>query len=311
MSEVGRRILPVVLLLVLTGCASRGGFLPPSGEPLAGLPEAHLPRVDVGDKLYFSNGRREWVVGFSDDKVQWRRTGQRSYTRSKNFLIPDIAWDNRTRKGVHLMDIEKDILWPLQAGNSASFSVRMSYLNKENGSQRMYDRQWRCEVDGVERLSVYAGTFDTYRIVCERYSLKGNLSQRRIWHYAPEIEQFISRWDDYPGRRIAYLELTAYQPYVNGMDKRWKRSYWKHLRRAMERYPSGEKLNWYDKESDTLVSITPVRTVKSADGKFCRNYRLNITLKGEARNGAGMVCRDRKGYWKIPKSIWQDSGIRL
>lgn len=222
-----------------------------------------------------------------------------------------MEYESRTRVSSNSIDLERDALWPLEVGNEKRFGAQVSYLNKETGIQSRYDRIWDCEVDGTEKLSVYAGTFETYRITCESYSVKGKLRQRRVWHYAPEIEHLVSRWDDYAGKRISYLELTAYQPYVIAMSSKWKRSYWKRLRRVMENNPAGRSLTWRDKTTGTRVTITPVSTMKSANGIFCRNFRMNITSQGGERSGAGLVCRDEKGYWKIPRSIKSDEGVKL
>ncbi len=298
-------------LLLLSGCVTTRDFFPPSGTALTGMQPAQIPEHGVGDKVYFSNGRREWVIAEKGDDVVWRRTGNRTYTRSSNFLIPDREWESETRLSKHLMDLDPELLWPLKRGNEARYRVQVSYLDKATGSQSFYDRVWDCEVDGAETLSVFAGTFDTYRITCKRYSLKGRMYQRRVWHYAPEIGHFVSRWDDYAGKRTSSLEMTAYQPFVNGMDREWQQGYWKNLRMALEKNLAGRAQSWSDKAAGTKVTITPVRTMKTANGIYCRNYRVDIVMKGKGRKGAGLACRDGKGYWKIPKSIRPDRGVKF
>ena len=73
-----------------------------------------------------------------------------------------------------------------------------------------FKRSWRCVVERTERLTVPAGTFDTYQISCFRYR-PGTTAwrQTRIYHYAPKIGHFVSREDVYaarPGRRIQLIE---------------------------------------------------------------------------------------------------------
>jgi hypothetical protein len=59
----------------------------------------------------------------------------------------------------------------LRAGNAASYSETGTWIGK-GGAESSYRAVWSCAVTGTERVSVMAGDFDTYKIVCKRYYLQ-------------------------------------------------------------------------------------------------------------------------------------------
>ena len=66
---------------------------------------------------------------------------------------------------------------------------------------------------------------------------------------------------------------------------------------------SGERRRWQDRDSGAAVAVRPVRTLQLEDGTYCRNYELEVNAGGRSRLGAGIVCRDDQGRWRVPKKI--------
>lgn len=64
------------------------------------------------------------------------------------------------------------------------------------------------------------------------------------------------------------------------------------LQQALESTISGESLPWLaDGASDGAGAVQPVRTYKSSAGQWCREYRIEVTIDGEARSERGIACR--------------------
>jgi anti-sigma factor RsiW len=64
------------------------------------------------------------------------------------------------------------------------------------------------------------------------------------------------------------------------------------LQQALEGTVSGESLPWLTADDGVgQGSVQPVRTYKSTAGQWCREYRIEVTIEGEARSERGIACR--------------------
>ena len=62
------------------------------------------------------------------------------------------------------------------------------------------------------------------------------------------------------------------------------------LQQALESTVSGESLPWLVADQGE-GSVQPIRTYKSTAGQWCREYRIEVTVDGEARSERGIACR--------------------
>ncbi len=187
------------------------------------LAPAPLPRYAVGQSFAFDDGRRETVLRVRGEFPTWRKNRYSTAVAYRNFLLPSLSWESRTRKSRSRITAPARMLWPLRVGNDQRFEVTQIVEAKGDARPRggkarsAFKHSWRCVVERTERLTVPAGTFDTYRISCFRYRPGTTVwRQTRIYHYAPRVGHFISRRDIYasrPGRRIkltkSSLDRTA------------------------------------------------------------------------------------------------------
>jgi len=197
-----------VLMTSLAAC-EKGGFLAQKGPQfLEGGPAVKnntLPTYDVGEAFTYDDGRTDTVIARRGDKVTWR-TGngviQKGY---RNFLIPFFEWQNRTRRSRALISAKPDMLWPLATGNKQSFEVKQTIVSNDGLTTTEIEQNWQCAVEGTEKITVPAGTFDTYRISCFRYIPGTSFwRQTRTFNYAPAIGRYVMREDTYstlPSRR--------------------------------------------------------------------------------------------------------------
>jgi surface antigen len=70
------------------------------------------------------------------------------------------------------------------------------------------------------------------------------------------------------------------------------------LQRTLESAPDGATRSWHNASSGDRGSITPTRTYLSAAGRFCREYREELSLGDQSGRFYHVACRDdRTGSW--------------
>ncbi len=69
---------------------------------------------------------------------------------------------------------------------------------------------------------------------------------------------------------------------------------------ALERALSGNTLTWTNDLSGTEGSITPLRTFRSPNGQWCREYREIITSPASQDEQLSIACRDTQKNWTAP-----------
>lgn len=76
---------------------------------------------------------------------------------------------------------------------------------------------------------------------------------------------------------------------------------------ALEKYVSGESVDWRNPDSGRGGSITPVRTFKSSGGQWCREYAASQWLGDKQDIERAIACRDEDGSWKTRLVLMTDS----
>lgn len=68
------------------------------------------------------------------------------------------------------------------------------------------------------------------------------------------------------------------------------------LQNALETQASGTRVDW--RGADANGSITPIRTFKSADGQWCREFRVDGPADAAADPQHAIACRAPEGRWR-------------
>lgn len=172
--------------LLLAGAGAATALLLPA--------PAHLPHYESGDAFVFSDGRVERVVKSSGDTVIWAGLSGPPYTRSRNFIVPVLAWRSGRGTGSREAHGNPDALWPMVRPRSVRFRVVSETRASPGASLRRSIALWVCKSDEPRSFTVRAGTFDAVPVVCDRYSATTmRLIERREWDYAPELGHYIRR----------------------------------------------------------------------------------------------------------------------
>ena len=78
------------------------------------------------------------------------------------------------------------------------------------------------------------------------------------------------------------------------------------LNQALEVNLSNNELAWRNPDSGRSAVFTPVRTYQDKSGKYCREYRKDITAQNQTETTYGLACRTDEGSWKTRYLILGD-----
>jgi hypothetical protein len=281
-----------------------------AGSKLRSLP---LPVYKKGTTFIYSNGSWETVITNSASEVTWRDHRGYVSSGSPDFTRRRADWQTKTRQGTRQFGPRKDLwikkktsLWPLKIGNAASYSEANTTRRKDE-PEKSYEVNWSCEVIGTERVSVMAGDFDTWKIVCKRYSTPRNPTKARVrevktWYYAPELGHYVLTANQYfTGKPSKRLELLAVQPPLDGLSPSARRRMDTAFQKAMEFKKSGQSVTWSLPGTSVSGEIKPTATFRLDDGRYFRRYVQVFNLPQGQQIYYGMAIRDAKGKWVIPR----------
>lgn len=68
---------------------------------------------------------------------------------------------------------------------------------------------------------------------------------------------------------------------------------------SFEHIPDRSIVAWFDAATAVHYSLMPIRTLRTSDGQFCREYTAKATLNGHAADVYGTACRRPDGRWAL------------
>ena len=66
---------------------------------------------------------------------------------------------------------------------------------------------------------------------------------------------------------------------------------------ALENTPSGEAASWVAPVGHTRAEVTPLKTFRTKDKRFCREYEERLEDANGVEIRRGIACRTGKGHW--------------
>lgn len=308
-------VAAVFLLMASLAACEKGGVLAQKGPQfLSGGPlirDNALPTYAVGEAFTYNDGRTDTVIEQRGDKVTWR-TGngviQKGY---RNFLIPFFAWQNRTRRSRSQITAKPDMLWPLATGNEQSFEVKQTITSNDGLTTNEFDQSWRCVVEGTEKVTIPAGTFDTYRISCFRYVPGTSFwRQTKTFNYAPAVGHYVVREDTYvsfPSRRRELVSAGFNSTALAAADQRTLVA---TFQAAMTNNKDGVGSPWRSADGKLTAMLTPTRTYRQliripvGPGKASKNPVQTVTPRMKSIT---VTCRDYISAYRVNKHIRQNN----
>lgn len=68
------------------------------------------------------------------------------------------------------------------------------------------------------------------------------------------------------------------------------------LNSALDTQLSGSSVTWQNPASGSRGSITPLRTFRTANGRWCREYRQELASAAQSEQRIGIACREADGW---------------
>lgn len=145
-----------------------------------------MPDYSVGTHWMFTNGSKTGpitILSKDTDQTTIRSVVGCTYTRKgRNLFMPpstwqDCAWGSGTAEVVE----KGGSMFPLQVGAKQSWT-----WNGSNSRGWTFDGARDCEAIGAERVTIKAGAFDTFKVVCVD-TWTGGSRRELILHLSPDV----------------------------------------------------------------------------------------------------------------------------
>ena len=98
------------------------------------------------------------------------------------------------------------------------------------------------------------------------------------------------------GTLLAAFSGTEVGKSLDGADRRIAEE---DARKSLETAPARQVSRWSNPDNRHAGTFTPYDIYKSADGLFCRDYDMSITVDGRTQNAYGTACRGVTGEWRV------------
>ena len=282
------------LLVLLGGCASHQG-----GTPSA-LAPARLPQYGIGDSYSFSDGSSATVVSADGRNVHWRGSAG-EWVTTDDIMLPSLSWHSGNSMGERAL-AGSAMLFPLEPGKSVAFSATSTMRPSFGGPAAVTREQWRCAVLDAVTVETPAGRFPTWRVDCSIAADPQTgepFRTRRTYYYAPEIGYFVRRVErsGSDDARVANLvSYTSAEPLLPAGALRLRVT---SIQRALEKDVSGATTGWSDPVTGDQGTVQPLRTVRSQQYGWCRDFAERIDVSGRIYALAGTGCRNNAGAWDL------------
>lgn len=209
--RLGSRRHVVLLVVTLLGSAF---FLAACSDALHGhdtatSADAALPTYHVGDSLTFEeNGDEQpnFVTAIQNDRIYWIDNSGTRWITFADPTIPPLTEIPRPDRPSYLrfFSPEKPTIFPLEVGKKITYTVTLS----RSDAATPYSETDSCEVHAPRQMTVEAGTFDAWEIVCDRNGMIDT------YYYAPKIGAVVLKRREAPGatRRLTLTDYHKAQP---------------------------------------------------------------------------------------------------
>ena len=292
-------LITVVLIIVTGGCQTGQQSMIKTDSDMLELSEAALPNYSVGEYFAFDDGTTAVVTAVSNGQVTWGYNNGATSTGYRNFILPALTWTSANRHSKATSTAPADLLWPLATGNQGQYATHQVISKNDRIESTELSRKWACAVEGTKRVSVPAGTFDTYVIVCRRYSSTDNSWRAtRRYYYAPELGYYVVREDKFRSRSDSTRKLVTYGFNSTFLPKQEQINLNRKLQNTLSKNPDGIASTWKSKPGDITAMLVPVNSYTGINGTECRDYYSVYSVKGRILKNDRSVCRLPDGQWQ-------------
>ena len=249
------------------------------------------PLYNVGDAYIWSDGQVETVARVAGNKLFWQADDGKRYTADSNFLIPPSSWTGPAGSGEAYARVDTRASWPLKSGTPLVFQV-------SSGGEY---REWQCNIDRSERVSVPAGRFDVIALACERNPAPAGEWVRREWLYAPAVRHYVARIDILAGGGRRRIDLVGIRPGAEDWPPAARAGLDRAIQDTLANLPDGEHGQWSSTVVTEEFEIRPGPIRNNRGGGRCRRFDLTARSAENSRTYPALACTWSVGKkWRIP-----------
>ena len=179
---IGAPIAAVAVAIIVSGCQTTSvqqvavkADLPPAQPPIHEVGKRTVWRMKDGSEITYE------TIDIDDTTTTGRGSDGCIFSYMKDGFGPSTRWENCSGSTGTQRLSRSGNMYPLQVGNTESWK----YTGK-NTKGDSWSGTRECEVKGTAHVTVPAGNFDTYHVVCKE---KNRL---REWHYSPKLRRTVT-----------------------------------------------------------------------------------------------------------------------
>lgn len=173
-------VLGVVMLsgVLLAGCQSTSIKTQQASASLQPMAERMPQKGDVWRyKMADGTSAEQTAVAVTATTVSWKDTSGCAWTKPSKGFGPSLKWSGCGGADGTQTATRSGNIYPLKVGSSEQWTVQGS-----NNAGNDWHTTRSCEVTGTAHITVPAGSFDTYHVVCS-----DNWTVRE-WFKAPALK---------------------------------------------------------------------------------------------------------------------------
>ena len=200
---MARFIVVSLVVGALASCANNPG----TGPATAKLDPAPQPTFAVGDKFVWEtkNGQvTDEIMSISNGNIVWQRSDGSAWITATNFALPATRWSDPTNDGAGNGEQKaseiKGAMFPLKVGNKMSMRVK----GKSDKHPEGWDQRRNCEAKSQENITVPAGSYDAFRVVCE------SGRRKQTFFYSPKLGQIVYDQEHHTDKGRGPRSLVSY-----------------------------------------------------------------------------------------------------
>jgi len=169
--------------IILSGCQATSIKTQPVSKELAAHPVSAQP---VGYKRTTKDMdgtvRTAEVISFENGLYQYQTTDGYEWTNHSNPMLPSPTFSGeKWGTGEQKMTNVDGAMFPLQVGNKMSFTV----VGESDKWPDGWKDKRKCKVESQERVTVIAGDFDAFKVVCT------SDKRTRVYFFSPELNDIV------------------------------------------------------------------------------------------------------------------------
>jgi hypothetical protein len=119
--------------------------------------------LSMGSVFLYDNPVERWKITAMDKQnIAWRNDSGGTKLTALSTLFPTLRWHGYKESGRRIISGISGSFYPLKKGNKVTFKEEVMTARPPD----LYHGYWECEVQDEIKITVPAGSYDTWQILC-------------------------------------------------------------------------------------------------------------------------------------------------